>query len=130
MSSPTLRELLAVLVDVDERSVATTFHLGDAIERGAGADWFTYGLAVAGRDGGATKHFAVRLSGDKRTAFVFDFNSNTQANYDGSHVDVHETSIVARFPDATLGLNWAGSLMGFSTVEGDDVTVEAPVQVL
>jgi hypothetical protein len=129
MSSPTPRELLAVLVDVDERSVATRFHLGDPIERGAGAEWFAYGLAIAGRDGGATKHFAVRLSADQRTAFVFDFNSNTQSNYDGPHVDVHETSIVARFPDATLGLNWAGSLTGFSTVEGDDVTVEAPVQV-
>ncbi|MBF4632729.1 hypothetical protein ITJ42_16030, partial [Clavibacter michiganensis subsp. phaseoli] len=124
------RELLAVLVDVDERSVAATFHLGDPIEKGAGAESFTYGLAVAGRDGGATKHFAVRLSGDQRSAFVFDFNSNTQANYNGSHVDVHDTSIVVRFPDATLGLHWSGSLTGFSTVEGDDVTVEAPVQVL
>jgi hypothetical protein len=130
MTTPKPRELLAVFVDVDERSVAATFHLGDLIEKGAEAEWFTYGLAVAGRDGGATKHFAVRLSGEQRTSFVFDFDSNTQANYDGSHVDVHETSIVARFPDATLGLNWAGSLSGFSTIEGDDVTVEAPVQVL
>jgi len=124
------RELLAVLVEGDERTVAATVHLGDLIEKGAGAEWFTYGLAVTGRDGGATKHFAVRFSGDQRSAFVFDFDSNTQANYDGSNVDVHETSTVARFPDATLGLNWAGSLSGFSTVEGDDVTVEAPVQVL
>ena len=31
---------------------------------------------------------------------------------------------------ASLGLNRAGSLSGFSTIEGDDVTVEAPVQVL
>ncbi|MDO4070357.1 hypothetical protein QKG08_14985 [Clavibacter michiganensis] len=130
MNTPAPRELLAVLVDVDECSVAATFHLGERIELGAGAEWFTYGLAVAGRDGGATKHFAVRVSGDQRSAFVFDFASNTQANYDGSHVDVHETSVVARFPDATLGLNWAGSLTGFSTIEGDDVTVEAPVQVL
>jgi hypothetical protein len=60
---------------------------------------------------------------------VFDFNTNTQANYDGSHVDVHESSRVVRFPDATLGLSWSGSLTGFSTVEGDDVMVEAPVQV-
>jgi hypothetical protein len=119
-----------MLVDVDERNVATTFHLGDPVERGAGAEWFTYGLAVAGRDGGASKHFAVRLSGDPRSAFVFDFNSNAQAHYDGSHVDVLETSVVTRFPDASLGLNWAGSLTGFSTIEGDDVTVEAPVQVL
>jgi hypothetical protein len=130
MTTPKPRELLAVLVDGDERSVAATFHLGDPIEKGAGAEWFTYGLAVAGRDGGATKHFAVRLSSDQRTAFVFDFDSNTQANYDGSLVDVHETSIVARFPDATLGLDWAGSLSGFSTVEGDDVSVETPVQAL
>jgi hypothetical protein len=129
-STPSPRELLAVLVDVDERGIAATFHLGDRIVLCAGAEWFTYGLAVAGRDGGATKHFAVRLSGDQRSAFVFDFESSTQPNYDGSHVDVHETSIVARFPDATLGLNWAGSLSGFSTIEGDDVTVEAPVQVL
>ncbi len=130
MSTPAPRELLAVLVDVDQRSVATTFPLGDRIELGAGAVWFTYGLAIAGRDGSATKHFAVRLSGDQRSAFVFDFDSNTQANYDGSHVDVYDTSVVARFPDTTLGLNWAGSLTGFGTVEGDDVTVDAPVQVL
>ncbi|MBF4622605.1 hypothetical protein [Clavibacter sp. VKM Ac-2542] len=130
MSTPSPRELLAVLVDVDERGVAATFHLGERIELSDGAEWFTYGLAVAGRDGGASKHFAVRLSSDQRSAFVFDFSSNTQANYDGSQVDVLETSVVARFPDASLGLNWAGSLAGFSTIEGDDVTVEAPVQVL
>jgi hypothetical protein len=130
MSTPSPRELLAVLVDVDEHGIAATFHLGDTIEQGAGAEWFTYGLAVAGRDGGTSKHFAVRLSSDHRQAFVFDFNSSTRANYDGSHVDVHETSVVARFPDASLGVNQAGSLSGFSTIEGDDVTVEAPVQVL
>jgi hypothetical protein len=130
MSTPSPRELLAVLVDVDERGIAATFHLGEPIKQGAGAEWFTYGLAVAGRYGGTSKHFAVRLAGDQRSAFVFDFESSTQANYDGSHVDVHERSVVARFPDASLGLNWAGSLTGFSTIEGDDVTVEAPVQVL
>jgi hypothetical protein len=61
---------------------------------------------------------------------VFNFTSNTQANYDGPHIDVHEMSVFARFPDASLGLEWNKSLTGFSTVEGDDVTVEAPVQVL
>jgi hypothetical protein len=39
-------------------------------------------------------------------------------------------SVAARFPDAFLGLEWNGSPTGFSTVEGDDVTVEAPAQVL
>jgi hypothetical protein len=130
MNSPAPRELLAVLVDVDENGIAATFDLGERIELGSGAEWFTYGLAVAGRDGGAATHFAVRLSGDERRAFVFDFDNNTQTDHDGSHVDVHETSIVARFPAAFLRLDLARSLSGFSTVEGDDVTVEAPVQVL
>ncbi|RII95656.1 hypothetical protein DZF95_00250 [Clavibacter michiganensis] len=130
MSTPSPRELLAVLVDVDERGIATTFHLGDLIEHGNGAESFTYGLAVASWGGGTAKHFAVRLSGNQRHAFSFDFKNSTHTNYDRSHVDVYETSVVARFPDASLGLNWAGSLTGFSTIDGDDVTVEAPVQVL
>jgi hypothetical protein len=130
LSNPTPRELLAVLVHTDANGITATFHLGEESAPSVGAEWFTYGLAVSGSDGATTKHFIARLSPTERKALVFEFESSTQANYDASHVDVHETSVVARFPDASLGLNWDGSLTGFSTIEGDDVTVEAPVQVL
>jgi hypothetical protein len=130
MSNPTPRELLAVLVHTDTNGITATFHLGEEIDPVVGAEWFTYGLSVSGSDGATIKHFVARLSLTERKALVFDFESSTQANYDASHVDVHETFVVARFLDASLGLNWDGSLTGFSTIEGDDVTVEAPVQVL
>jgi hypothetical protein len=97
MSIPTPRELLAVLVHTDTRGITATFHLGEEFDPSVGAEWFTYGLAVSGSDRATTKHFIARLSPTERKALVFDFESSTQANYHASHVDVHETSVIAGF---------------------------------
>jgi hypothetical protein len=78
----------------------------------------------------ALKHFAVRFSPTETAAFIFDFSSATQANYDSSHVEDAGSSVVVRFPDSSLGTDTIGSVTAFGTVNGQDVSVAVPVQLL
>lgn len=63
-------------------------------------------------------------------AFIFEFESATQANYDAAFVDDRGSSVVVKFVDAALGVDSIGSLTGFATVEGEDVSIGVPVQIL
>jgi len=130
MTAPVPRELLNVLVDVDPAGVTATFDLGGPFDLDVPADWFTYGLEVVATDTGQLRHFGVRISPTETKAFVFDFESATQANYDASHITDRGTSIVARFPDASLHADTVRSLKGFGTIEGEDVSAEVPAQLL
>ncbi|PPG40996.1 hypothetical protein [Rathayibacter sp. AY2B5] len=76
------------------------------------------------------KHFGVRLSEQETKAFVFEFESATQANYDVTHVTDRGASLVARFPDSSLGVDAIGTVTGFATIEGEDVAAGVPAQLL
>jgi len=130
MSAPVPRELLLVMAESDNGNVLVTFDLGEPWGLDVPAEWFTYGLAVTGADGVLLKHFGVRISPTETKAFVFDFPSTTQANYSASHVQGRGTSLVVRFTDATLGAGAEGSFTGFATVEGEDVAIDVPAQLL
>lgn len=131
MTTPTRpRELVNVLVDVDANGIVATFDLGDAFPAEPVAEWFTYGIALGDDSGALVKHFAVRFSPTQTAAFIFDFASSTQANYDASHVDDKGTSVVVRFPDSSLGTDAVESITGFGTANGEDVSVDVPVQLL
>jgi len=131
MSAPVPRELLNVLVDVDRAgTITTTFDLGDPFPPDLPAEWFTHGVALTDDRDALTKHFVARLSPTETKAFVYEFSSNTEANYDASPVQDRGTSVVARFPDASLGTSRLTSAAGFGTVEGEDVSADVPVQVL
>jgi hypothetical protein len=119
-----------VLVSVEPSGITVTFDLGEPFDVDVPPDWFTYGLAVGNRDGGLAKHLVARFSPTLTAASVFDFASSTQANYDGSHVDDRGSSVVVRFRDASLAVGAIGSLTGFATVEGEDVALDVPVQLL
>jgi hypothetical protein len=127
---PVPRELQTVLVEVDERGIVATFDLGTELPIEGVAEWFTYGISVAGPGAGLTKHFAVRFSPRETKAFIFDFDSATQANYDASHVEDLGRSVIVRFPDSSIGADAITSSAGFSTLEGKDVRTDAPVQIL
>ncbi|MBO0984916.1 hypothetical protein [Rathayibacter sp. SD072] len=129
MSTPTPRELIAVHVAVDAAGITATFTLGDPLELPQPAEWFTYGIELTGADSATVKHFGVRISEQETKAFVFEFQSATQANYDATHVTDRGASLVARFPDSSLGVDLIGSV-GFATIEGEDIAAGVPVQLL
>jgi hypothetical protein len=130
MTNLTPRELVNVLVEVDANGIVATFDLGDPFPAELVAEWFTYGIVLVGESGGVVKRFAVRFDQKKAAAYVEDFASATQANYDASHVDDKGTSVVVRFPDSSLGTDAVKSITGFGTVNGEDVSVDVPVQLL
>jgi hypothetical protein len=130
MPTPTPRELVNVLVDVDVDGIVATFDLGDALPAEPVAEWFTYGIALVDESGALVKHFAVRFSPTQTAAFMFDFASATQANYDASHVEDAGSLVIVRFPDSSLGTGTVKSITGFCTVSGEDVSVDVPVQLL
>lgn len=130
MSPRIPRELLAVHVSVDGGTITATFTLGEPFELEQPAEWYTYGLALTGADGALVKHFGVRFSPTETKAYIFEFQSATQANYDATHVDDRGASLVVRFPDSSLGVDAIGSVTGFATVEGEDVAADVPVQLL
>lgn len=72
----------------------------------------------------------MRFSPTETKAFIFDFESATLANYDAAYVDDRGSSVVVEFVDAALGVDSIGSLIGFGTVEGQDISVDVPVQLL
>lgn len=131
MSTRTPRELLNVLVETDGNGTTiATFDLGEPFPAEPVAEWFTYGIALVDERDALLKHFAVRFSPTQTAAFIFDFPSATQANYDASHVEDTGSSVVVRFPDSSLGTDTIGSVTGFWTVNGEDVSVAVPVQLL
>lgn len=131
MSAPaTPRELVSVLVDVDERSVTVTFDLGDPYDVDVAPDYFMYGLVLVGDAGRVARRFGVKFGPDKTTAHIFDVASTTQSNYDASHVTDRGSSVVVHYVDAPLGVEVIDSVLGFASVEGEDVAVDVPGQIL
>ncbi|PPF13689.1 hypothetical protein C5C41_16505 [Rathayibacter sp. AY1E9] len=130
MSTPTPRELLAVHVATDPSGITATFTLGDPLELPQSVGWLTYAIELTGADGATAKHFGVRLSEQETKAFVFEFESATQANYDATHVTDRGASLVARVPDSSLGVDAIGTVTGFATIEGEDVAAGVAVQLL
>jgi hypothetical protein len=128
MTNPTPRELVNVLVEVDANGTTiATFDLGDPFPSEPVAESFIYDIALVDESGALVKHFAARFSPTQTAAYIFDFASATQANYDSSHVEDAGSSVVVRFPDSSLGTNTLKSITGFGTVNGEDVSVDVPV---
>ncbi|PPI21734.1 hypothetical protein C5D44_14515 [Rathayibacter sp. AY1B5] len=48
----------------------------------------------------------------------------------GTHVTDRGASLVARFPDSSLGIDATGTVSGFPPIEGEDVAADVLVQLL
>ncbi|MFD4422171.1 hypothetical protein ACFWN7_11800 [Agromyces sp. NPDC058484] len=127
--TPALPRLVtSVLVEEDERSVTVTWDLGEAADV-ALVEYFGYGVDYYGPDGNGGKRFGVRFH-EKVTAHVFEWSSNTQANYEADSVTIAEDAIVVHFRDATIGLSEVGTIHAFSQVNGTDLQVQLPVTLV
>jgi hypothetical protein len=122
------RELLKTLVQVEVDTVTVTYALGKEVP--GAVEWASYGVKLFGPGGVGGKEFGVRFGPDKVSAYIFDFPSATQSNYDATCVDASESSIVVRFRDASLGIPSVGSSSGWSAVNGKDSATDVPVVVL
>lgn len=65
------------------------------------------------------------------TAFVFDNESTTQANYTEDAVTVRGDAIIVRFRDASIGLpDGIGTISAYSHTDGRDRETEVPVSLM
>lgn len=122
------RELSKVLVEVEADVVTVTFALGEAIP--GPVEWASYGVDLFGPRGVGGKRFGVRFDADIASAYIFDWSSATQSNYEASFVEASESRIIVRFRDASLGLSSLATSRGWSSVNGRDVSTDVPVVVL
>lgn len=130
MGIPAPRRLLTVLVDVDRAGTTVTFYLGERFVLERPAEWSIYGLAVKDARGAVVKHLGARFSPSETKAYVVEFDTATQKDYDASHVDGQEATVTTRFPGASLGVDATGSATGFVSIDGDDVVAGVPARLL
>ena len=129
MSQPILpRAVTSVLVEANADSVTVTGGLGDRVVIDD-PEFFGYGIYYYDPTGNGGKRFGVRF-GDATSAWVFDHASATQANYEADSVTVMTDSIVARYHDASLGLDEIGTITAYAHVNGDDLQDNLPVTLL
>lgn len=119
-----LRYVTSVLVEEQPDSVTVTWDLGDPVPGSAG--YFGYGVDYYGVDGNGGKRFGVRFDG-KTSAYVFEWSSATQANYEADSVTVEPDRVVAFYRDASLGLSEIGIIKAFSHLNDVDIQTDLPV---
>lgn len=124
------RDLTSVLVEETADDVVVTWVLGAPTHERF--EYFGYGLAYYGLDGNGGKRFGVRISTmPEVTAFVFDNESATQANYSEDAVTVQSNAIVVRFRDASIGLpGGVGTISAYSHTDGRDRETNVPVSLV
>lgn len=122
------RKVTSVLVDEDVDSVTVTWGLGDPVEAQR-VEYFGYGLLYYDLMGNGGKRFGVRFSASA-SAWVFDNESATQANYEADAIAVTPDAVVVRYNDASLGLDEIGTIAVYAHVNGDDAQVDLPVALL
>lgn len=124
------RKLTSVLLEETENDITVTFGLGEPTRERF--EYFGYGLAYYGLDGKGGKRLGVRVSTTPEvTAFVFDNESVTQANYTEDAVTLREDAVVVRFHDASLGLSGGiGTTTAYSHTDGRDRETEVQVWIV
>lgn len=122
------RVVKSVLVVQENNSVVVTWGLGEPVTTSP-VEYFGYGVDYFGVDGNGGKRFAVRFQ-EEPYAYVFEWSSATQANYDADAVTVGSDVIVVRYDDASIGLTEVGRIQAFSHVNGDDRQWDLPVGLL
>ncbi|MGC5225440.1 hypothetical protein ACPW96_22985 [Micromonospora sp. DT81.3] len=129
MSAPDLpRTVTSVLVEEDADSVKVTWGLGDPVETPT-PEYFGYGMFYYDPAGNGGKRFGVRFS-TEITAWIFDNETATQANYLADSVTATTDAVVVHFNDATLGLLQIGTIAAYAHIEGRDEQLEIPVSLL
>ncbi|MFD4957133.1 hypothetical protein [Microbacterium sp. NPDC058389] len=121
------RYITSVLVEERDNSVIITWGLGDVVP--GGADHFEYGVDYYGPDGNGGKRFDVGFF-DEPSAHVFEWSSNTNANYDASSVVPIESGLVVFYRDASIGLPKVGTIQAYLSVHGQDVQTGFPVTLV
>lgn len=122
------RTVTSVLVEEDAQSVRVTWGIGDTVAAGA-SEYFGYGLYYFDPTGNGGKRFGVRF-GESISAWVFDNESATQANYEADCVTIADDSVVVHFLDASLGLQTVGTIAAYAHIDGRDEQVDIPVTLL
>lgn len=124
------RKLTSVLVEETTDDVVVTWGLGEPTQERF--EYFGYGFAYYGLDGNGGKRFGVRVSTTPEvTAFVFDNESATQANYTEDAVALREDAIVVRFRDASIGLSdGIGTISAYSHTDGRDRETDVQVSLV
>jgi hypothetical protein len=121
------RYVTSVLVEEGDGAVTVTWGLGDVID--GAVEFFGYGVDYYGVDGNGGKRFGVRF-GTEVSGHVFEWTSNTQANYDSDSVTATNDSIVVFYRDADIGLTEVGTIKAFSHLNGGDIQTDLPVTLL
>ncbi|MCU1507635.1 MAG: hypothetical protein JWP05_2604 [Microbacteriaceae bacterium] len=122
------RHVTSVLVEESDNSVTVTWGLGGVVAT-EGVEYFGYAVDYYGVDGNGGKRFGVRFH-EKTSAYVFEWASATQANYEGDCVSISSGSIVVHYRDADIGLQQVGTIRAFSHVNGGDSQLDLPVTLL
>lgn len=122
------RVVKSVLVEAANDSVVVTWGLGEPVTESP-VEYFGYGVDYFGVDGNGGKRFGVRFH-EKTSAYVFEWSSATQANYEADAVTVGSGVLVVRYNDASIGLTEVGEIHAFSHVNGDDSQLDLPVTLL
>lgn len=129
MSAPHVpRTVASVLVEENADSVTVTWGLGDPVETPP-LDYFGYGMYYYDPTGNQGKRFGVRLSSEI-SAWIFDNESATQANYLADSVTATADAVIVHFHEATLGLQEIGTIAAHAHIEGRDEQLEIPVSLL
>jgi hypothetical protein len=123
----TPRHLTSVVMEEGDGQVIVTFGLGAELTAG---EYFGYAVDYYGPDGTGGKRFGVRLSETEVNAYVFDWQSATQANYEADAVHTTDNAIVAKYRDASIGLDQVGTIKAFSHMGSDDTDTDVPVTML
>lgn len=121
------RHLTSVVMEEGDGQVIVTFGLGDELTAN---EYFGYAVDYYGVDGNGGKRFGVRLSPTEVKAYVFDWASATQANYEADAVQIGDDAIVATYRDASIGLDQVGTIKAFSHMGSDDADTDIPVTLL
>ncbi|WP_123939234.1 hypothetical protein [Curtobacterium sp. PhB137] len=123
----TPRHLTSVVMEEGDGQVIVTFGLGAELTAG---EYFGYAVDYYGTDGNGGKRFGVRLSPTEVKAYVFDWESATQANYAADTVHVTDEAIVATYRDASIGVDEVGTIKAFSHMGSDDADTDVAVTLL
>jgi hypothetical protein len=122
------RVVKSVLVVEANNAVVVTWGLGEPVTTSP-VEHFGYGVDYFGVDGNGGKRFAVSFH-EEPSAYVFEWSSATQANYEADAVTVGSDVIQIRYDDARIGLTEVGRIQAFSRVDGDDRQWDLPVALL
>lgn len=123
--TPVPRFVRSVMVEETADDVIVTWTLGDPVPAES-VEYFGYGVDYYGADGNGGKRLGVQFH-SKTSAFVLDWSSATQANYEAESVTLADGLMIVHYRDADIGVSDVGLIQAFSHVNGDDMQTKLPV---